>query len=297
MNAEKTELSVANRIFLEQHYQPKQDFLDLCKNQYNSPVETLDFKNEADQSRLHINQWVSNQTKSKINNLLGDDSINKKTSMVLTNCLHFKASWTKPFKENMTSSQPFYNTKDQSHKVPTMHMMHRFGYKKSEHFQAVTLPFGAHKNFQMLVVLPNKGIPLEQVIKDFSSTTLQEFIRLEKESIKLALPKFKIESESIALKPSLVKLGMKSAFSPRANFSNMTTKNDLYISDVVHKTFIEIDESGAEAAAATAVIMERKSARPKINNPIDFKVNRPFFFAIQDKTSGHCYFIGSIKKL
>jgi len=301
----KTQLKIANRIFLEQSYQPEQSFLDLCKENYNAPVESLDFKTAADKSRLHINQWVSKETNDKIKDLLGEGSIDKETKMVLTNCLYFKASWSKAFRKQNTKPMAFHNVPNGQSMVETMHLTSNFGYKKAADYQAVTIPFGANQNFQMLVVLPNEGNDLDKVVNQLkqidpksSRPSLLSFSQLANKRIALSLPKFKLEPSSLSLKNSLAQLGMKSSFTNVANFSKMAKSNDLKIADVVHKTYIAIDEGGAEAAAATAVPMAAKcGGTHNPNKPIEFKVNRPFFFAIQDRQSGHCYFIGSIQKL
>jgi len=194
---------------------------------------------------------------------------------------------------------PFYAKPQQKSRVETMHLTHDFGYKKTTLYQAVSIPFGAFENFQMLVILPHKGIDLKKVTAQLSQSELQKLAQLPSKELALALPKFKLESQSMSLKDTLASLGMKSAFTNHANFTKITDTNDLKIADIVHKTYIAIDEGGAEAAAATAVVMQAKGIGPieKPKKPLEVKVNRPFFFAIQDRHSGHCYFIGSIKTL
>ena len=216
--------------------------------------------------------------------------------MVLTNCIHFKASWQKQFSKHATKERDFTLSNGKTKKVDTMHKGARFGYHKGENYQAVSIPYGHFKQFQFLAILPNEGTSVSQAIDTLSSKDFIDMQRLPSTDMKLYLPKFTISGASISLTEPLKKLGLKTAFSHKADFSKITSQESLYISDVFHKTFIQLDEEGTEAAAATAVIMARKSSAV-INKtpPITIEFNRPFFYAIQDTQTGTCFFMGQVQ--
>jgi len=270
-SSEKAKLEIANRIFVDKEVGLKEDF---------------DFKGDKEGARLKINQWVSDKTENKIKNLLSRGTVDSETSLVLVNAIYFKAKWESTFKKSSTHKATFSNTDGSNSKVDFMHKNEHFGYSENEDYQV-----------QLTVVLPREGKKLKDVTSVLTFKQLTDFKTLAKKDLILSLPKFEQQGGSIDLAPTLKDLGMKVAFSRTADFSKISsTQNRL--SSVVHKTFIKIDEEGGEAAAATAAILDRKSeALSKADQPLIVKVNRPFFYAIQDSKTGLCLFVGTVNKL
>ena len=295
VEGDKTSFVVANRLFGQSGYTYEKAFLNACKNGFNAPFEALDFNNASEQSRQHINQWVKQATKERINNILPVGSITKDTNMVLTNCIHFKAGWQEKFSKYATKQRPFTKNDGTVKQVDTMFEKAKFNYYKGKNHQTISIPYGHFNNFQFLAILPNKGTSLSQLIEKTSPKELLNPQPMPRTNIKLYLPKFKIEGDTLSLTPALKKIGMNKAFTSQADFSKITSQTPLRISNIFHKTFIQLDEEGTEAAAATAIIKESKSALMKPPTFITLDFNRPFFFAIQDTQTGTCFFMGEVQ--
>lgn len=296
-SSEKAKLEIANRIFVDKEVGLKEDFINQTKKYYHSTAEKVDFKGDKEGARLKINQWVSDKTENKIKNLLSRGTVDSETSLVLVNAIYFKAKWESTFKKSSTHKATFSNTDGSNSKVDFMHKNEHFGYSENEDYQVVTIPYKKEQETQLTVVLPREGKKLKDVTSVLTFKQLTDFKTLAKKDLILSLPKFEQQGGSIDLAPTLKDLGMKVAFSRTADFSKISsTQNRL--SSVVHKTFIKIDEEGGEAAAATAAILDRKSeALSKADQPLIVKVNRPFFYAIQDSKTGLCLFVGTVNKL
>jgi serine protease inhibitor len=294
-------LTIANRLFAQKGYDFRESFLTLVKQNYGAAFEPLDFVTNASGATQHINQWVADQTRDRIRDLIPANALNKMTRLVLANALYLKAPWADSFSEKATQLEPFHVRGGAPVAVPTMRKEAPFGFAKREGFIAVSLPYVGN-DLQFLVLLPDDINGLRALESKLTASMLAECAKLEtREEVDLHLPKFKFEPPTIALAEKLQALGMKSAFDiPRgsANFDGIAPRkpNDyLYISNVFHKTFIAVDEKGTEAAAATAVVMMRATAmagpKPK---PIEVKVDRPFVYAIQHVPSGVCLFLGRV---
>jgi serpin B len=298
--SEPITLNIANRLFAQKDYDFRQDFLSLVKQNYGAAFEPLDFVADPAAATRHINQWVADQTRDKIRDLIPADALNKLTRLVLANALYLKAPWADPFSEKTTQPEPFHVRGGVPVNVPMMRKTARFGYAKRQGFTVVSLPYTGD-DLQFLVLLPDDITGLPALESKLTAHVLAECAKLEAQDVDLHLPKFKLEPRTIALAETLQALGMKSAFDiPQgsANFDKIAPRkpNDyLYISNVFHKTFIALDEKGTEAAAATAVVMMRATAiaRPK-PPPIEMKVDRPFVYAIQHVPSGACLFLGRV---
>jgi serine protease inhibitor len=298
--SEPITMNVANRLFAQKDYDFRQDFLSLVKRNYGAEFEPLDFIADAAAATQHINNWVAKQTRDKIRDLIPVGALNKLTRLVLANALYLKAPWADPFSEKTTQPERFFVHGTEPVDVPMMRKTARFGYAKREGFAAVSLPY-AGSELQFLVLLPDDVNGLRALESKLAPNILTECAKLEAQEINLHLPKFKLEPPTIALAEKLQALGMKSAFDiPRgsANFDKIAPRKPddyLYISNVFHKTFIDVDEKGTEAAAATAVVMMRATAmRTEKPPPIEVKVDRPFVYAIQHVPSGVCLFLGRV---
>lgn len=293
-------LDIANRLFGQEGYDFRAAFLDLLRTKYEAPFEALDFKANAAGAAKTINDWVEQQTKQKIRDLIPAGALNRHTGLVLVNAIYFKAPWADPFEENSTAPRPFHPRDGAEVNVPTMSIQKTFGYARTNGLTIVSIPY-IGRELQMLIILPDDVSGLAKAEAGLTAAQLESWARLPMQEVKLYLPKFKMQPPTLALTDALKKLGMKSAFDVppgSANFDRIAPRrpNDyLYISDVFHKTFISVDEKGTEAAAATAVVMMHALAlRQPISGPVEVRVDHPFIFAIQHRASGACLFLGHV---
>ena len=297
--SEPITLTVANRLFGQQGYDFRPAYLTLLKGTFGAPLEALDFAKNPAGAANQINSWVEKQTRERIRDLIPANALNKDSRLVLANAVYLKAPWANEFNEKATQPGPFHLGDGQSVDVPTMTRKDSYGYAKHEGFVAVALPY-AGGDLQLLVLLPATATGLPNLESQLTPALLMDCARLKSEDILLYLPRFKLEPPLFALRDTLQALGMESAFDvPQgsANFDGIAPRrpNDyLYISNVFHKTFVEVDEKGTEAAAATAVVMMRATAHFEGAKPIEVRVDRPFLFAIQHRPSGACLFLGRV---
>jgi serpin B len=283
------EISLANQLWADKSYKFRCSYIRYVKKSYNAPVQRLDFSNNPNDSRLEINKWVESQTKNRIKDLLPDGSISNLTAMVLTNAIYFKGQWDNKFEEELTEEGSFVTSSGKQVKAKMMNANDKFKIYQGNGVQLLELPY-AGKDFSMLVMLPNKGTSLNGVEKHIKLEDLNHFIDLMIESdVRISFPKFKFEAK-YALKPVLAEMGMPIAFSNDADLSGMSRKKDLKIDEVFHKAFVEVSEEGTEAAAATAVVIVRKS----ISIPVEFIADRPFMFLIRENANGHILFMGRV---
>jgi serpin B len=293
-------LAVANRLFGQQGYDFRQAFLDLLKTNYHAPFEAMDFAHNAPGATKTINDWVAEQTRQRIQNLIPAGALDRLTRLVLANAVYFKAPWENPFPASSTTPQPFHANGGDPVNVPTMNVKKPFGYAKQNGLTIVSLPYSGGE-IHFLIILPDDTNGLDRAEANLKSSQLAEWAKLPVQQVKLFLPKFKIEPPTLPLGEALQTLGMTTAFDkPRgsANFDRMAPRrppNDyLYISRVFHKTFLDLDENGTEAAAATAVVMATRSAIIREPEPVEVRVDHPFIFAIQHRDSGTCLFLGHV---
>ena len=298
--SEPIALNIANRLFAQQDYDFRQDFLSLVKQNFGAAFEPMNFTANPVAAAEHINQWVADQTRDKIRDLIPSNALTKLTRLVLANALYLKAPWADAFTAKNTQAEPFHVRGNTPTNVPMMRKTSRFGYSKRDGFSAVSIPYVGN-DLQFLIFVPDDVNGLHEVESKLTAGLLAECAKLQTQDVDLHLPRFKLEPPTIALAETLQALGMKSAFDiPQgsANFDKMAPRkpNDyLYISNVFHKTFIAVDENGTEAAAATAVVMMRAtSIRGPTPPPIEVKVDRPFVYAIQHVPSGVCLFLGRV---
>lgn len=288
------DLNIANRLWGEQSFTFLNDFIEINKKDYQSPLEKVDFFLNPENSRQVINNWVSNQTHQKIKDLIPKGSINSETKLVLTNAIYFKGDWKYQFKEKNTKEKTFNLEDGTTTKASFMQRTMPLEYLETLDFQMVRIPYKGDKH-SMLVVLPKEGVTLSSVEDSLHSKVVHYTSSGYMPEINLELPKFKM-TIPLKLTTVLKDMGMSSAFDRgRAEFSKMSSERRLFISDVVHKAFIDVNEEGTEAAAATAVVMKAES---EIGNqrtkPIDFIANRPFVFFIVDNETSAILFVGRV---
>ncbi|OGY23245.1 MAG: hypothetical protein A2172_02640 [Candidatus Woykebacteria bacterium RBG_13_40_15] len=292
----KYTLSTANALWVEQDYKFLADYLQRIEKYYAGKATNLDFKKDPERSRIEINNWVEKQTQDKIKNLIPSGVIDSLTRLVLTNAIYFKGDWVKAFNETDTNDENFTVSEGNNVKVPMMSRTDKdalFNYSENKDLQILELPYSGEE-LSMLILLP-KGKNLNKVESELTTKKLAEWEKgFKNERVDIYIPKFKFETNYF-MADDLKVMGMSTAFSSRADFSGMDGTRNLYIGQVIHKAFIEVNEKGTEAAAATAVEMKFTSApgneEPKI--PI-FRADHPFIFLIQQKTSGNILFMGRV---
>lgn len=283
-------LAIANSLWSRAGVDFFEDFLDRARGYYDAEVSSLDFSlpDAADT----INRWVEAQTNGKIKELI-EPPIDPMTVMFLINAIHFKADWQKPFDPDRTHAAPFYLADGSKIEHPLMFGGGSFPYLKRDGFQAVGLPYGKEGRTSMYVFLPDEGKSLDGFISELTTARWDAWLaafRVKEGSI--GLPRFTLEYET-QLEDALTELGMGIAFDGgRADFSGMRpTPPGLFISNVKHKAFVQVDEEGTEAAAATSVEIRVASIQV---DAFSMTVDRPFFFAIVDNESGTILFMGSL---
>lgn len=282
-------LNIVNAIWGQKDYEFLSDFLDVLAENYGAGLRILDFITETEKSRVAINQWVSNQTEGRIEDLIPQGAISELTRLVLTNAIYFNAAWEDPFDEKMTADGPFYLLDSGQVIVSMMRQTESFGYTKGGGYQAVELPYDGDE-LSMVILLPASG-DFEAFEKTLEAQQVDAIIDdLQNTQVTLTMPQFKFESQ-FSLKDTLAGMGMRDAFSGNADFSGMTGNRELFISDVLHKAFVAVDEAGTEAAAATAVIMDN-TAVPE--PPVEVAIDRPFIFLIRDIDTGAILFVGRV---
>ncbi len=285
-------LNVVNAIWGQKDYTFLQEFLDTLAENYGAGLRLLDFINAPDPSRITINDWVSDQTEGRIKDLIPQGAINPLTRLVLTNAIYFNAAWQNAFEKNATTDGTFHLLTGDEVTVPMMHQTKSFAYTEGSDYQAVELPYDG-RELSMLVLLPQSGqfTAFEQSLDVRKVDGIIDSLAPKK--VALAMPRFEFTTSSISLTKALSDMGMPVAFTEDADFSGMTGKRDLHISDVIHKAFVSVDESGTEAAAATAVIMAATSA-PMPEKIINMTIDRPFIFLIRDIQTGTILFLGRV---
>lgn len=281
-------LEIANSLWARQGVEFKREFLGRNEDYYGAKVTALDFtKEEAPDA---INVWVSGATREKIKQIV--DKVPTDIVMYLVNAVYFKGAWEKPFDPKRTLPREFTLFDGKKKETPFLNQAGEYECMKAEKFEAVRLPYGTGK-LGMFVFLPNAGVPVADVVKQMTAKNWDAWLpKMKKLEGSVSIPKFKAEY-SVALKDYLVTLGMGDAFDDKkANFTGMAAEPPLFISSVGHKTFVEVNEEGTEAAAVTDVAVGVTSAPAPPKERLEFVANRPFVYAIVDKTTGTVLFLG-----
>jgi len=280
-------LNVVNAIWGQLDYEFLNDFLDLLAVNYGAGLRVLDFIGATEESRVTINDWVSDQTEGRIEDLIPAGLISPLTRLVLTNAIYFNAAWEYPFEEDMTEDGIFHLLDGGEVTVPMMRQTESFGYAEGDGYQAVELPYDGGE-LSMVILLPASG-QFEAFEETLDAAQVDGIIgSLEHRQVSLTMPKFEFDS-SFSLRDTLSAMGMPVAFSMSADFSGMTVNPELFIAEVVHKAFVSVDEAGTEAAAATAVVMVPIAMPPE---PAEVTIDRPFIFLIRDIETGAILFVG-----
>lgn len=282
----RVEFQIANSIWHRQEMAFEQEFINLNKTYFNARVSGVDF--DAPATLNLINAWVKDNTGGRIPQII--DNIKPEHVMFLINAIYFKGTWTYRFDPTQTKDDWFTTADGAQKAVKMMHQkagLHRF--YSNQAFQAIDLPYG-DAGFSMTILLPHRGVSLDSLIAAFSSEEWAGWMNgFANHELALAMPRFKLTFD-ITLNEILKKMGMAIAFTEAADFTAMYQPGGLLISEVKHKTFVEVNEEGTEAAAATSVGIGVVSAPPQ------FRIDRPFLFAIRDSHSHSILFIGKMEQ-
>ena len=281
-------LNIANSLWADKNAILKPDFIQNNQDFYQAKVTNLDFT-DTDAPSI-INNWVKENTQGKIEKIV--EKIDRDRVLFLLNAIYFKGSWTKEFEPEQTAQLPFYLASGEEKQHPMMSQSGEYKYYETEQFQAVSLPYGENGRVSFYVFLPKENSNLKSFHENLNAANWEKWIsQFARRDGFVRLPRFKMDYEA-TLNNSLSALGMEEAFSDNANFSEMG--NNLKISEVKHKTFVEVNEEGTEAAATTSVGIQVTSAKIPSQQPFQMIVNRPFFCAIRDNQTQSILFMGSI---
>jgi serine protease inhibitor len=290
--AGNVKLSVANSLWPQQDYRFLNEYLSLIKKHYGVSITPVDYKHACEAARKMINEWVEDKTQDKIKDLIQPGILDALTRLVLVNAIYFKGNWESKFKTNLTKDAPFYVSPSKSVQAPIMTQKQEFRYAEIETLQVLELPYVGDE-LSMIVLLPQKADGLTQLESSLTVENLNRWKRrLAKREVLVFLPKFKMTS-IFQLDKTLASMGMVDAFiDSKANFAGMDGRPDwLYIGAVLHKAFVDVNEQGTEAAAATAVVMK---ARGMPAPPPTFRADHPFVFLIHENRTGSILFMGRV---
>jgi serpin B len=290
-------LRTANALWAEKTYPLLPAYISTARNTYSASVSNLDFVNNPEASRETINRWVADQTANKIQDLLPPGSIDPLTPLVITNAIYFKGTWDKQFTKNNTVEDTFRVSPSQTVPVQMMRRTDaaaKYWYAETDTLQVLGMPY-AHKDgkeLSMLVILPrDDNLQAAEI-----SLTPQKVSELQQalvyKRVMVYFPKFRLETD-YRLSDTLAEMGMPTAFTERADFSGMDGTGGMWIDDVFHKAFVDVNEEGTEAAAATAVSMTLSMEMDFEPIPV-FRADHPFIFLIQDDDTGNILFMGRV---
>lgn len=283
-NTQNVTLEIANRIYLEKSRELKKDYNQTVSKVHNSDIEKADFIYNAEKERGTINGWVSKKTHDKINDLIPPGVLSSATRLVLVNAVYFYGKWKEQFDRAQTYDEDFYVTKENKVKVPMMHMTKNLRYAQIPELDATAVELCyANERVCLQIILPNArdGLSaMQQKLRagEFDLSTIQFYST----KVQLSMPKFKIE-ETMNIKEIYQKMGIKKMFSDQADLTGMVEGESLAVSDAIQKTFMDVNEEGTEAAAATGIVVVLESLLRYDVYPQEFLVKRPFFVRLVDR--------------
>ncbi|XP_056376999.1 leukocyte elastase inhibitor-like [Hyla sarda] len=288
-------LNLANRLYGEKTFNFLPEFLSSIQSLYKAELGTVDFISACEAARKEINKWVSEQTRGKIPEVLTEGSVDGTTKLVLVNAIYFKGDWAEKFNPEHTTEEPFRLNKNEQKLVKMMYQKKKLPYNYIPELSCgiLELPYVGNE-LSMIILLPDniedETTGLEKLEKDISLEKLQEWTRPENMNptdVRVHLPKFKLE-ESYRLKSTLSALGMVDIFNAGcADLSGLSGSQNLFLSEVIHKSFVEVNEEGTEAAAATAGIVMMCMILD-----VEFNADHPFLFFIRHNETKNILFFG-----
>lgn len=286
----EVELRAANALWGMKGYAFKKEFLALLSGSHGAGLRELDFGASAAAADA-INGWVEAETKEKIKKLIDPGALGSDTRLVLTNAIYFKGLWQSQFKKVSTNDQPFTTAAGGKVQAPLMSQLGDFGYHETPELQALELPYRGER-LSMVVLLPRKADGLPALERSLTAVGLSAWLgKLETREVLVYLPRFKTTAQ-FGLAPTLGAMGMPAAFAGGADFSGIDGGRELFVSAVVHKAFVDVNEEGTEAAAATGMTLGIESVAPE---PPTFRADHPFLYLIRDKATGSILFMGRLE--
>lgn len=294
-----TTLLLANNVWVQSQFPLLLPFQKTIREDFGSSINNVDFAKHSAAAIESINRWVAENTKGKIQHLLTAQDVTADTRLVLTSAIYMKAQWLHLFDEKKTAKKPFYLDKTKSIDANMMSMTATFPLFVDDTVAVVEIPYvnehAQGPELVMMIALPKELDGIAGLESQLSAETFQKWSKgLQTKRVKLSIPKFKLETR-IDLNDSMKALGMALAFTPKADFSGISGSANLYISKAIHQTFVDVDEKGTEAAAATAISMNLTAILAP-EEPHVFNANHPFLFLIVDKDSGAILFLGRLTK-
>jgi len=283
-------MSMADALWGQKDYPFSERFLAQVAEDYKGGLQLVDFAASPEPARQAINKWAEDRTNGRIKNLLSADSVTPDTRLVLTNAVYFKGNWLRRFAKERTHDAPFHVSATETRSVPLMSQEGLFGYSRDADCRVIELPY-AGEAISMILILPEAVDGLSRIERDLTADWLKQLTGgLRQREVRVEIPRFRL-TKTLELSKTLADLGMPRAFDMRADFSGMSEGRGepLHISQVRHKAFVDVNEEGTEAAAATAVVLETKSARQET-----FRADHPFLFVIRDVRSGSILFLGRL---
>jgi serpin B len=283
-------MSMANALWGQKDYPFDRSFLARLADDYQGGLQLVDFVASSEPAREAINKWAEDHTSGRIKNLLSRDSVSPDTRLVLTNAVYFKGNWLRRFERERTYDATFQVNATETCSVPLMSQEGLFGYSRDADCRVIELPY-AGEAISMILILPEAVDGLSRIERNLTADWLKQRTGgLRQREVRVEIPRFRL-TKTLELSKTLADLGMPRAFDMRADFSGMSEGRGepLHISQVRHKAFVDVNEEGTEAAAATAVVLETKSARQET-----FRADHPFLFVIRDVRSGSILFLGRL---
>jgi len=297
------QLSSANAVWLDQQFPIEAAYLTTIRKYYGTNgAVPVDFLHNAEAARVKINSWAEEQTHGKIQDLIMPGKVDAMTRLVLTNAVYFKGTWYNQFSKNTTRPQPFHVTASKDVTAPHMSTLASFGYAEDDRVQILSMPYigssRLSRDISMVAILPKKADGLADIERSMTAQQLDSWAAAalrQPQNVRVLFPKFKVTMQA-ELNSILQNMGMTDAFKDQvADFSRISTqalKDQLHISFVVHKTFVNVDEDGTEAAAATAAGLAGGGPPPQ--NPPEFRADHPFIYLIRHNPSGTILFMGRL---
>ncbi len=290
--ADHIELNIANSLWAQDDYHFLDSFFETVEANYDSKTFQVNFKEHHQQITKDINDWVYDETSEKIEDLIAPNVLTNDTRLVLVNAIYFLGAWMKEFDPDLTTEDLFYLRDREMASTDFMRRSDTLPYYEDETRQMLEIPYSGG-DFSMLFMLPAEGKSLEEFERNANAASFADMIeKMDEQEVEVFVPSFEAETQ-IDLENILAHMGMENAFNRFADFSGMTGDLDLVLDKVIHQAVIEVAEEGTEAAAATAVVVIRKTAIDPDEPPI-FRANRPFLFFVKDNTTQNILFSGRV---
>ncbi len=294
----ETRLYVANSLWIQRDLQILPQFQNVMSKYFSSALRLTDFMRNPESARFNINEWVRERTQGRIFNLIGPHDVDINTRLIVVSAIFMKAVWAQAFDPSLTKQGSFFVSPTDTTSAPMMTTSGLFSIYQAPTYTLLDMPYRSTQSgepeFSLLLFLPTENFGLDGVESAVIGQTVDAFLRaMQKRSVIVQIPKFKLNSE-FYLRSTFQSMGMGIPFSDSADFSGISTSANLSFSDVIHKAYLQIDEKGSEAIAATAISISTKSVSPESEEAFVFRADHPFLFMIVDRTTNSILFMGRL---